>query len=72
MKFDPNPASQDVTETPLPDVLEALAKRIEEQAAAALEGLKAQAMKIRTETAATVTELRERAAQLRDEQSFGA
>lgn len=62
----------DVVQTPLPEVLEALADRLEEETAASVEALRQQAARLRVETAATVASLREQAARLRDERQFGA
>lgn len=60
----------DVVQTPMPEILEALADRLEEETAASLESLRQQALRLRQETAATVASLREQAARLRDERDF--
>jgi hypothetical protein len=60
----------DVVETPMPEVLEALASKLEDETAASLEALRQQAVRLREETAATVASLRQQAARLRDERDF--
>lgn len=59
-----------VVETPMPEVLEALADRLEQETATSLEALREQAARLRAETATTVSSLREQAARLRDEEAF--
>lgn len=63
-------SGSDVVETPMPEVLEALADRLEQETAASLEALRQQAARLRAETAATLVSLREQAARLRDERDF--
>ncbi|MFI6280080.1 hypothetical protein [Streptomyces sp. NPDC050988] len=60
----------DVVETPMDQLLEAVAKRLEEQTAGVLESLREQAALLREETSASVAALREQAARLRDERDF--
>ena len=60
----------DVVETPMADLLEALADRLEAQTAASLESLRRQAEQLRDETAASVASLRRQAALLRDARDF--
>ncbi|WP_327129965.1 hypothetical protein [Streptomyces sp. NBC_01727] len=70
MRFEELSTGSDVVETPMPEVLEALADRLEGETAASVEALRQQAVRLREETAATVASLREQAARLRDERDF--
>ncbi|WP_262412448.1 hypothetical protein [Actinacidiphila acidipaludis] len=70
MRADMLPSGSDVVETPMPEVLEALASKLEAETAASLEALRQQAARLREDTAATVSALREQAARLRDERDF--
>lgn len=65
------PDGSEVVVTPMPEVLEALADRLEAETAASLEALRQQAARMRVATAATVASLRQQAARLRDERDFG-
>ncbi|MFF6993562.1 hypothetical protein ACFY93_01160 [Streptomyces sp. NPDC008313] len=60
----------DVVETPLDQLLEAVANRLEEQTSEMLGSLRQQAARLREETSASVNALREQAARLREEQDF--
>ncbi|WP_329140427.1 hypothetical protein OG552_36145 [Streptomyces sp. NBC_01476] len=70
MRSEKPATGSDVVETSMPEVLEALANRLEGETAASLEALSQQAVRLREETAATVASLREQAARLRDERDF--
>lgn len=60
----------EVAQTPLPQVLEALADRLERQTAASVASLQEQAARLRAETAVAVGFLREQASRLRENQAF--
>jgi putative heme iron utilization protein len=70
MSEDERELQADVVETPLDQLLESVANRLEEQTSDVLATLRQEAARLREETATSVATLRDQAARLREERDF--